>query len=203
LAALSGQPCRSVRLAILETEARPAEHRANAGRSTSPAPRGCDAHSTLRPSWHSVIPHDRITAMVSDHWFCPMISDDHRRTMIAHHEAAAIVAAVTRCSSVVCDNENQTGGERGGNSGQCCSTRLHGRAPLRQVRSLRRASSRICERDHSQNISAFAACVRVDRRWTSKSDWRATARLCIWNVSSWHLPEEESMSAQAGSTGRS
>jgi hypothetical protein len=42
--------------------------------------------------------------MVSDHGFCPMISDDHGLTMItdhgwhamiANHEAAAIVAAVT------------------------------------------------------------------------------------------------------------
>ena len=44
--------------------------------------------------------------------------------MIAHHEAAAIVAAVTCCGSVVGGNENQTGGERDGNSGQRCSTRL-------------------------------------------------------------------------------
>jgi hypothetical protein len=53
--------------------------------------------------------------MVADHRFCPMISNDHRRTMItnhrwhamiAHHEAAAIVAAVTCCGSIVYGNES-------------------------------------------------------------------------------------------------
>src|SRR5215207_3980642 len=96
-----------------QTEARSAEHRADAGRSAAPASRGCDGHSALRASWHSVISHDRNSAMVSDHGFCPMISDDHGlavisndhgltmitgygwHAMIAHHEAAAIVAAVT------------------------------------------------------------------------------------------------------------
>ena len=64
--------------------------------------------------------------MVSDNGLCPMISDDHGRAVIAddgwhaviaNHEAAAIVAAVTGCGSVVCGNENQTGGKRDGNSG--------------------------------------------------------------------------------------
>jgi hypothetical protein len=173
MAALGGQPCRSVRRAMLQAEARPAEHRADAGRSTAPATRGCDGHAALRPSWHSVIPHDRSSAMVSDNGFCPMISDDHGRAMIAdhgwhamiaNHEAAAIVAAVTCCGSVVCGNENQTGGERDGNSGQCRDTSIHGRAPLLKVWSLRRARSRICERDHRPNVSAFAACIRAHRR---------------------------------------
>jgi hypothetical protein len=173
IAALGRQPCRSVHPAMLQAEARPAEHRANAGRSAASASRGCDGHSALRPSWHSVIPHDRNSAMVSDNGFCPMISDDHGRAMIAdhgwhamiaNHEAAAIVAAVTCCGSVVCGNENQTGGERDGNSGQCRDTSIHGRAPLLKVWSLRRARSRICERDHRPNVSAFAACIRAHRR---------------------------------------
>ena len=102
--------------------------------------------------------------MVSDNGLRPMISDDHGRAMITHdgwramianHEAAAIVAAVTCCGSVVCGNENQTGGERDGNSGECRDTSIHGRAPLRQVRSLRCAPSGICERHHRQSGSVF------------------------------------------------
>jgi hypothetical protein len=74
--------------------------------------------------------------MVSDNGLCPVISDDHGRAMIAdhgwhamiaNHEAAALVAAVTCCGSVVCGNENQTGGERDGNSGQCRDASIHGR----------------------------------------------------------------------------
>jgi hypothetical protein len=102
-----------------QAEARPSEHRANAGRSTASASRGCDGHPALRPSWHSVIPHNRNSAMVSDNGFCPMISDDHGRAMITHdggrtmvadHEAAAIVAAVTSRRSFVCGNKSQTRG---------------------------------------------------------------------------------------------
>jgi hypothetical protein len=159
-----GRPCRSVRPAMLQTEARSAEHRADAGRSTAPATGGCDGHSALRPSWHSVIPHNRNSAMVSDNGVRPMIPDDHGRAMITHdgwramvadHETAAIVAAVASRRSVVGGNENQTGGERDGNSGRCCDTGFHEWAPLLQVRSLRRAPSEICERDHRQNVSAL------------------------------------------------
>jgi hypothetical protein len=77
-----------------------------------------------------VIPHDRNSAMVSDNGLCSMISDRYGCAMIANREAAAIVAAVTCCGSVVCYNENQTGGERDGNSGQCRDTSIHGWAPL-------------------------------------------------------------------------
>lgn len=183
---------------MLQTEARPAEHRADAGRSTAPATGGCDGHSALRPSWHSVIPHDRNSAMVSDNGLRPMIPDDHGRAMITHdgwramvsdHETAAIVAAVASRRSVVGGNENQTGGERDGNSGRCCDTSFHEWAPLLQVRSLRRAPSGICERDHRQNVSAFAAWVRAHRRWASKSDRRRAARLRFWNVSFRHGAE--------------
>src|SRR5215211_4874257 len=58
-----------------QTEARSAEHRANAGRSAAPASRGCDGHSALRASWHSVISHDRNSAMVSDDHGLTMITD--------------------------------------------------------------------------------------------------------------------------------
>jgi hypothetical protein len=64
--------------------------------------------------------------MVSDNGLCPMISDDHGRAMISDHEAAAIVATVTCCGSLVCGKENQTGGERDGSSGQCRDTSIHG-----------------------------------------------------------------------------
>ena len=56
-----------------------------------------------------------------------MIADDHGRAIIADHEAAAIVTAVTCCGSVVCGNETQTDGERDSNSGHCRNTSIHGR----------------------------------------------------------------------------
>jgi hypothetical protein len=77
--------------------------------------------------------------MVSDNGFCPMISDDHGRAMITHdgcrtmvadHETAAIVAAVTSRRSFVCGNKSQTRGERDGNSGHCRDTSFHEWAPL-------------------------------------------------------------------------
>jgi len=68
--------------------------------------------------------------MISDDRGRAMIPDYGGHAMIANYEAAAIVAAVTCCGSVVCGNENQTGGERDCNSSQCPDTSIHGKAPL-------------------------------------------------------------------------
>jgi len=149
---------RNMRLAprsASQAEARSAEHRANARRSAAPAARRCDVRSTRKPSWRSVVPHDWSSAMVSDYRGCSMISDDHRSTMITHYEATAIVAAVACCGCVVCGTKNQTGGECESNSGKHCSAGFHGRTPLGWVRSLRCVLSRLCERNHRQNASAF------------------------------------------------
>jgi hypothetical protein len=95
--------------------------------------------------------------MITHDGWRAMVTHDGWRAMVSDHETAAIVAAVASRRSVVGGNENQTGGERDGNSDRCCDTGFHEWAPLLQVRSLRRAPSGICERDHRQNVSAVAA----------------------------------------------
>ncbi|UVF19293.1 hypothetical protein HPT29_023145 [Microvirga terrae] len=74
--------------------------------------------------------------MVSDHGFVPMVSDDHGGSMITHHgwhamianhEAAAIIAAVAGCGSIVNSNKSETGRERNGNAGQRPDISFHGR----------------------------------------------------------------------------